>query len=235
MDQSNTELKKYFDELPKVVQTAIVSNEWQKRIDEIAVKYALSQEQNSSLGLEILLVVIGMEPEEDLIANIQQELSVSNILASQITEEVNNRIFQYIGKLAKEKQTEQPKPQPQKQRSDLLSKIETMANNIPSSEEIKVEKHQIHTAPPPINLPSEESSETEMEDKGYEIKEEKIKNIIVNDNHQNIPPVSNIVSQPSFIDTKLNTVVKSEQQKVVLQEKPIQKSYTADPYREPLE
>src|SRR5579872_3480313 len=108
MDDGTQELKSYINNLMPAVKTAVLSSEWHRRANEIGVKYSLTPEQENSLEYEILFVLIGMEPEEDLVTNIQNAVGVSKILATQIADEVNGRIFQYIAKLVGAKELEKP-------------------------------------------------------------------------------------------------------------------------------
>jgi hypothetical protein len=103
MDESTQQIKEYLNKLPKPLQDAILSNEWRKRLGEIGQKYSLHLDQISSLEYEVLFVMIGMEPQNDLVENIQRELAVSKILAEQLAGDIDARIFKYILKVMEEK------------------------------------------------------------------------------------------------------------------------------------
>lgn len=130
MDQSALEIKKYIDQLPPAIKTAVLGAEWNKRIGEIGQKYSLHLDQISSLEYEVLFVMIGMEPEEDLVENIQKELSISKILATQLAEEINIRIFQYILKTMQAQSA--PKPERFEQKLGARSeKLESKKIDVP--------------------------------------------------------------------------------------------------------
>jgi hypothetical protein len=235
MDESIREIQKYIDNLIPVLKTAVLSPEWRKRVKEIGQKYTLTPDQISSLEYEVLFVLIGMEPEEDLVANIQKEVSVSSIIAEQISEDVSTRIFQYILKMVESKNevkdtvstptTQTPHSTP------LLSEIENMAD------ESNQTPHQKEVAPP-MNLPGaeEENGSTNNELRITSQIEKNIPNstVIHNSNFE-------LRTTPSFANTKLNSTVTSTQQTVVKRDvvaetpTPIVHGYTADPYREAIE
>ena len=92
-------IKEYFSKLPAIVQNCIKSAEWEKRITEIVVKYALNENQATSLKLEILLTTVGIEPEEDLAINIKTEVGVSDLLSEQLAKDIMERLFSWLDKI----------------------------------------------------------------------------------------------------------------------------------------
>src|SRR4051812_6697511 len=96
MDNEPKELKEYFANLTPEARDVISSPEWYSRVEQIGNKYSLSAEQINSLQYEILFILVGMEPDESLGENIQNELGISRLLAGQIVEEVNERIVSFI-------------------------------------------------------------------------------------------------------------------------------------------
>lgn len=257
MDQSAQELQQYIDNLIPVVKTAVLSPEWRKRVGEIGQKFSLHLDQISSLEYEVFFVLIGMEPEEDLVGNIQRELNISNILATQVAEEVNTRVFQYILKLMQaqipveskegirntpssraELATGQVKNDTENviKPTPLLSEIETMAGE-PNNGTLNTKydggletAHHSKEVEPPVNLPGVME---EDRSKRYDVRDTSNTNTST---IQNITATeSTIKHSPSFIDTKLNSIVSSKQESVVQEESPIAKGYVSDPYREPIE
>ncbi len=89
----------YFSKLPVVVQDAVRSEDWKKRVGEITAKYSLDKKQSASLQYEILFVVVGMEPEEALAKNIETEIGVSSLLAEQLSKDIEDRLLSWIDKL----------------------------------------------------------------------------------------------------------------------------------------
>ena len=188
MDESTQEIKKYIDALPPLVRTAVLAPDWHARIGEIGTKYSLHLDQISELEYETLFVMIGMEPETDFIDNIEKEVSVSRILATQLAEEINDRVFKVILKSIEDKSTPkaprfvekepqkeviqpvvqpapvaQPihKPQPvihMNEKGALLTDIEKMSD---------APAPMARVVPPPVNLPidGQERMEVAMEKK----------------------------------------------------------------------
>lgn len=180
MDESTLEIKKYLEQLPPQIKTAVLGNEWHKRLGEIGKKYSLHLDQISSLEYEVLFVMIGMEPEEDLVTNIEKEVGVSKILAGQLAEEINTRIFQFILKSMQAQSVQKPERFEQSQDSgskiqELKSKTPQIINESPivntsiksnllSEMEIMADKstketHEARTVEPPVNLPGVEEEE----------------------------------------------------------------------------
>ena len=256
MENTTPELQQYINNLIPVVKQAVLSPEWKKRVGEIGQKYSLHLDQIGSLETEVLLVIVGMEPEEDLIENIKRELSISNILATQITEDVNTRVFQYIFKLMQnteipqsDKFVQQLPVQPPKkiestpttpaQNEPLLSAMESkvmssesrdMKGGVTNNSYTILHNPNHKEVPPPMNLPGiEEEVGGVMSNEVRDVKE----------TEKTVPPpvkphTSNLTPQPTLADIKLGGLVSSPTEKQVAQTPPTH-SYTADPYREPLE
>jgi hypothetical protein len=127
MNDENT-IEEYFSKLPNSVQECVLSDEWNRRYKEISAKYNLSVEQKSSLHLEVLLVVVGTENIEDFTENIETEVGVSGLLAGQLSEEINERLFLWIDKVYTSKN----------QLTPTSTTPEIMVNNLPMVEEGQV-------------------------------------------------------------------------------------------------
>lgn len=85
MDETNNnELDKYLENLPDSVASLAQDKTWPKRVDEIASKYSLTDEQKSALQDIVLTMLVGMEDPETFEKLILTELSISQILAGQI-------------------------------------------------------------------------------------------------------------------------------------------------------
>ncbi len=147
MDESTQEIKEYIDKLPKPLQQAVLGQDWHKRLAEISQKYSLHLDQISSLEYEVLFVMIGMEPETDLVSNIQTELAVSKILAEQLAGDINVRIFQFIMKSLEEKT-------PEKVERFVESSNEIRDTN-KEKENIQIpEQEDLPSFPPVVSVPA---------------------------------------------------------------------------------
>jgi hypothetical protein len=86
---------KQVSSLPKSVQDFIYSYVWEDRVSEISKKYSLNQEQNESLS-NIVLLALTMVIEPSTIKEvIVEDLSVSDLLAEQISSDLESRVFEY--------------------------------------------------------------------------------------------------------------------------------------------
>lgn len=94
MNDSN-KINEYLEKLPKSVQDFIYSYVWEDRVSEISKKYSLNQEQNESLSNIVLLaltLIINPHTIKDVIV---EDLSVSDLLAEQISSDLESRVFEY--------------------------------------------------------------------------------------------------------------------------------------------
>ncbi len=82
--------------LPKNVKEAIVSVDYKTKLQEITQKQKLLIDQAGKLEMETTLVMIGLEPLADYIANIQRELGVTSVKAQEIARDVSESIFKPI-------------------------------------------------------------------------------------------------------------------------------------------
>ncbi len=97
MDQDiNKILEEQFAKLPENIQTAIVSAEYRTKLQEITQRQKLLIDQAGKLEMETTLVMIGLEPLADFVANIQRELELPILRAKEIATDVSENIFKPI-------------------------------------------------------------------------------------------------------------------------------------------
>src|SRR4051812_12769858 len=96
MENSLQEIQKHLSLLPRAVRETVVSVDWHSRVKEISQKYSLSPAQTDALEYEVLFILVGMDSEDNLTANIEKQLSVSHLLAGQMSEEVITRVLRYL-------------------------------------------------------------------------------------------------------------------------------------------
>jgi hypothetical protein len=156
MDEITQEIKKYVDDLVPAAKTAVLSPEWRRRVGEIGQKYSLRPDQIESLEHEVFFVMVGIESDEDLPQNLEKEVGVSNIISGQIIDDVNTRVFQYIAKLVengdKKIETSAINLAATPKQNPIETPIKTAASPIANL----TPQPSHHTAPPPVNLPSQE-------------------------------------------------------------------------------
>ncbi len=84
-----------FKDLPKNIQAMIFDGTWLERVGEIARKYAINDTQTDKLIDETLFVLIGLSTPENFEASVTNELEISKLLAEQIVNDLEKRVFEY--------------------------------------------------------------------------------------------------------------------------------------------
>lgn len=86
-------LSKQFNQLPKVVQQAITSAHVEERLRVLADKHKLHYDQWIGLENEIMLVLLGIQPIDQLAKNIAEEVSIPLESAQTIAQDASDTIF----------------------------------------------------------------------------------------------------------------------------------------------
>jgi hypothetical protein len=82
--------------LPKDVLSAIVSVDYKTKLQEITHRQKLLIDQAGQLEIETTLVMIGLEPLSDFVANLQKGLNVPLLKAKEVAIDVSENIFKPI-------------------------------------------------------------------------------------------------------------------------------------------
>jgi hypothetical protein len=82
--------------LPADVKAAIISVDYQTKLQEITRRQKLLIDQAGKLEMETTLVMIGLEPLTDFTANIQREMGLTTIRAQEVAMDVSENIFKPI-------------------------------------------------------------------------------------------------------------------------------------------
>lgn len=82
--------------LPRDVVDSIVSVDFKTKLQDITRRQKLLIDQAGKLEMETTLVMIGLEPLTDFIGNIERELTVPNLRAKEIAQDVSESIFKPI-------------------------------------------------------------------------------------------------------------------------------------------
>ena len=107
MDENTKKIiKERFDSLPKSIQEIILSTNYQDTLIEIGKQHQINVEQLGILERETTLVMMGLTPTKDFEKELTRELNIDNIKGSQITEDINSKIFLKIRELLKIMNTE---------------------------------------------------------------------------------------------------------------------------------
>ena len=223
-EQTLKTMPEYVQKLPKVVQDFVFDSVWEDRTKEITAKYSLNENQTDTLIDKVLFILIGLETPENFLESIISELGISRLLAEQIIEELEKRVFEYainqIGPKIKSggERNEISKPEAgiiintdddiPEIRPEIVPMVEKgeVAHTTPTvSVNTTVDQSKIsvprYVPPVPNNLPTEEATPVQV---------------------QQAPEAS----QPKPIEEARVTSVNTTTD---------QRKYTVDPYREPLE
>ena len=92
----NELVKERFAKLPKVVQAAITSADVQKRLRELADTHKLHLDQWEALENEVQYTLLGIQPSEDLVANIKSEVGVTEEVAQTLAADISKIVFEPI-------------------------------------------------------------------------------------------------------------------------------------------
>lgn len=90
------ELVEKFKRLPKEVQEAILSVNLSHSLQEIVRNNKLLIDQSGKLEMEVVLVLLGLEPISDFIKNVSKQLSIDTEKAAKIAQDADNLIFKNI-------------------------------------------------------------------------------------------------------------------------------------------
>lgn len=227
MDTLTQEITNALQVMPSHIREVISRTPWQKKLEEISIKYSLTPEQSQTLLVEVILVLVAIVPEEELVENIKNELGVSDVLANQLTTEINERVFMWLGKLFIEKEQQHNTSQTQFIKATQNNALDIPPPNLPGE---VLEEDTLTQQPSRLN-PHQTEHETpspytpkpapEKDSFSFKITSEQPTN-----------PVNQQTSnqKPSFISHKLSQPTSSTS---LNQDTP--KTYTIDPYREPIE
>lgn len=164
-------IKEQIKSLPEDIQSAILSVDYQTKLQEITKRQKLLIDQAGKLELETTLVMIGLEPLADFVSNIQKGLEVTTSKAQEVAKDVSESIFkpireslyainQELEEMGDDVPEEAPQPRltdsndVELNREQILSEIEDpsliKSTLMPSSLPIKT-----------VNIPTKESKEIE--------------------------------------------------------------------------
>lgn len=103
------EIKDQLASLPQKVRDIIASTDITGEIIKLKEKYHLMLDQISTLEIETMLVMIGLEPAEDFVDNLQSNLKIDEEKAINIANDVNDLIFKEIRHAMMEQDTKENK------------------------------------------------------------------------------------------------------------------------------
>ena len=140
MEEYNQDtLPQDFTRLPQNVRNFIADGIWRDRTEEIGRKYALSTSQIDQLTTEVLLLLMGLINPDTILETLTVELGISDLLASQLINDLDTRVFDYALKTIEKGGEEKiPTPRPLQQQNTPF-----VPENLPGA--IEVEEKPVPT------------------------------------------------------------------------------------------
>lgn len=92
---NKNELPELVKKIAPMVQDLVLDISWKNRTEEIAKKYSLNPIQTDTLTNNVLFVLVGTDKPEDFLKLVTSELGISRLLADQIIEDLEMRVFEY--------------------------------------------------------------------------------------------------------------------------------------------
>jgi glucose-6-phosphate-specific signal transduction histidine kinase len=116
-------LAEHFNALPKVVQESITSSNVEEKLRTVAKKHNLHLDKWVMLENEVMMTLLGIQPIENLAANIMQETGITKEEAQSITEDASLLIFEPI-RQELERELKNPNAQPKEVSSEETQRQE---------------------------------------------------------------------------------------------------------------
>ncbi len=96
MDELEQILKDRFSKLPPKLQGALINPIWRNSLGEKAQSFGLTEDQKAFLENEVVFVLMGLEPKENLVANLKSEVTMTEENARQMNDYVNGAILSSV-------------------------------------------------------------------------------------------------------------------------------------------
>jgi hypothetical protein len=242
-------LPEYKKAVPRDIKDLIcTSSVWMVRGNEIALKYSLNNLQTNTLINTIFFILVGVEPGTKLGDILRSKLDVSSLLGEQIYDDVEARIFKYnIESLQKKNNGFEKK-------NILQNTLDIPPANLPGEIIENNEQQNIESVPPahtqptpsreisfagapqtPFNstqdVQTNPSTLYAPENKAaFSFKTPSSEPLIEPATQAQTPSPQTPTQKPSFISNKLSQSTKPQ-----IPPFEVQKTYSVDPYREPIE
>ena len=249
---TDNEIKEYLSGLPKPVLELLQDDVWSKRVDEIASKYSLNEEQTDTLKNLVLFVLIGAEDPDTFEESLEKEVGISSLIGKQMVDELDARVFKYaFDFIDKQGGFGQPVAAPvaaksnfdvlekQKEEVEIPPRILPMVESKEQREKVMAENRYVgaapaKTAPAPANLPKAPAEPVGKIQEGTFIGADFVQKPISVPRFSAATPSAPVpeVKPQNIIDQKLSSATSAAEKKPAVEYPP---RYGVDPYREPLE
>jgi len=101
-----------FSQLPEVIQDIILESNWKNVLRRITSTYKLHIDQGGNLEAITLLTMLGLEDSDEYISNLEKEVKITRVLATEIAKIVEVDIFQKIREAVMKKTTKDEDKKP---------------------------------------------------------------------------------------------------------------------------
>ncbi len=225
MNEFDLLINQYLEELPEENRRILTSSKWQQTAGQIALKYSLSNTQRESMIRQIWITLIGGGEIEELKNELKDDLVISSVLANQLYEEINERIIKPI--LVKIEEILEPKEENVSENENFVyNSLDVPPDNLPTDEIFTEKENQI------VEKEDMPTTETKPQEILKEVgkKDGELDAVYTNNTQQTTKPETKQENPKPFdFNQKLNNITTTSKEPF------IQKTYTSDPYREPLE
>ncbi len=157
-EKSKENLPSQILNLSQIKQDMILAGVWEERTVEIAKKYSINEIQTDFLVNDTMFVLLEIEDKENLLETIVSDLKISRLLAEQIVNDLDVRVFDYISKSLQNKT---------KDADSRGTETRTVAENIKADTGEEMSKSQFQKPTLTVGSPTETS--------GYQIQNPNVK------------------------------------------------------------
>lgn len=157
-----TIIKARFAQLPKVIRDAITSADVEKHLRELATTHKLHLDQWEALENEVMMVLFGVNPIDQLQNNIKKQVSVTDDVAKALTEDISKTVFGPI-RSELEQALEPQKPERQHAEADTEKPEQEKAPTAESATQTPpTQTSPVAPATPPAPAPTEKAARAPM-------------------------------------------------------------------------
>ncbi len=236
------QLEEKYLSIPEDVQEAISSTKTNEKLLALTDQHKLQYDEAEELTKEIGYVMLGLKPKKDFIKNIQKATELNFDKARTIAEEINNTIFKDIRESLRQihSNTDEEKEEDlneELERKELLKEIENPTEK--TADLIKIpEESREHE-----NIKTQEQTDFALQNQNpsLPVRQEglqKVKQNEVAQKESEIPTLT-LNNEKDSLTTDQNTsppkADEQSSQSTEITKPKEQKSYTIDPYREPID
>ena len=162
-DELNEKIRARFKELPKVVQDAILSADVQKHLRALADAHQLHLDQWQLLENNVMMTLLGLQPIEELAANIKNDTEVSEEIAQELAGDISKIVFEPI---RQELERNLEHPEAQKERvSDVEAARQEVLEKAPIPNETAAPK-PTEPIPAVVGIPSPTTTAEKKAERG---------------------------------------------------------------------